>query len=232
MITSTSIGSCSAANHVPVRPDARDDLVEADRGSRARGDARRARARNASGGEYAGSAAALTGSQKNAATGAGARLVEHAIQRGQRLPRRSGRSASVEGGMCGAAARCRARSGPCRPGPARQRERHHRRPVIGLRRRDDARAVGLAALDVVAAREPHRRLVGLRPAADEVHALEPGGRVPRSAHRASRLLGRARELLVVDEREPLRLLRRRLDRRRPGPCPRLVTIAPPLTASR
>ena len=47
-----------------------------------------------------------------------------------------------------------------RPPPPAERERAEGRPVIGLRRRDDAPALRLPTLDVIGARQPDRRFVG------------------------------------------------------------------------
>ena len=95
-------------------------------------------------------------------------------------------------------------------GPAGQGERGDRRPVIGLGRRDDPPAVGLAALDVVAPREPKGRLVGLGAARDEVDAGEAGWRERGQAVRKE-LLRVGGELLVVEERDPGGLRASRLD---------------------
>ena len=116
------------------------------------------------------------------------------------------------------------------PGPAGERERRHGRPVVGLRRRDDPPAVGLAALDVVAPGQADGRLVRLGAAGDEVGPREAFRR-ERESSRASSSCGVARELLVVEERDAARLRPGRLDELGDAVTDQ-VTIAPPPTASR
>ena len=94
--------------------------------------------------------------------------------------------------------------------PSRQRERLHRRAVVRLSGRDHLPAVRLAALDVVRARELERELVCLGAAGDEADARE-AGRSDVDELARELLLRRVREALVVDVRELLGLLTRRLD---------------------
>src|SRR5439155_1706022 len=87
---------------------------------------------------------------------------------------------------------------------AGQGERRHRRAVIGLRRRDDAPSLALAAVDVVSPCEPQRRLVGLRAAggkADARHLGRGGGDQPLG-ELLHRLVG---EVVHVEVRDLLRL---------------------------
>src|SRR5205085_11184945 len=90
-------------------------------------------------------------------------------------------------------------------GPPGERERGHRRAVVGLSRRDHPPAAGLTALHVIAAGKAQGGLVRLRAAGDEVHSREA---LRRHRHELAGelLLRRVGEPLVVDEGELARLL--------------------------
>ena len=93
------------------------------------------------------------------------------------------------------------------PGAAGQSQGRHRRPVVGLGRGDHLPAIGLAALDVEAPRQPQGGLVRLGAAGDELDAREvAGGKGGQLGGQL--LLRRVGEALVVDERHPSRLLAR------------------------
>ena len=93
---------------------------------------------------------------------------------------------------------------PLQAGAAGQREGLHGRPVIGLGRRDHLPAPRFSALDVVAPRQLHGHLVGVRAAGHEA-----GAREPRRGHRhqlsGQLLLGWVGEPFVVDVPETLGL---------------------------
>ena len=93
---------------------------------------------------------------------------------------------------------------PLQPGPAGERERLHRRAVVGLRGRDHLPALRLAALDVVRARQLQRQLVRLGAAGDEAHT---GETLRRDLDQFLRepFLQRIRQALVVHVGEPLGL---------------------------
>ena len=158
---------------------------------------------NASGGLWAGSAAAPIASQKNPAIVSGPRLLDQAVELGERCapgrvePVRARRDVE-DVREVGAERAVEAR-------PSCQPERGDGGAVVGLGGRDEAPAAGLAALHVVAPRQAQCRLVRLGPAGDEVRPREPLGRdVDQLA--GEPLLRRVREALVVDEREPGRLV--------------------------
>ena len=93
------------------------------------------------------------------------------------------------------------------PGAAGQRQGRHRRPVVGLGRGDHLPAIGLAALDVEAPRQPQGGLVRLGAAGDELdERTVAGGKGGQLCGQL--LLRRVGEALIVDERHPSRLLAR------------------------
>ena len=139
--------------------------------------------------------------------GLGPGLLQHLVERRQR-----GLAARVEApgrGRDVQVLRGVAVERPLQARPPGQRQRRDRRAVVGLRGRDDPPALRLAALDVIAARQPQRRLVGLRAAGDEVDAREAGRRQLAEGRREL-LLRRAGELLAVEIGDLARLVRRRL----------------------
>ena len=104
------------------------------------------------------------------------------------------------------------------PGAAGQSQGRHRRPVVGLGGRDHLPAIGLAALDVEAPRQPQGGLVRLGAAGDELDAREvAGGKGGQLGGQL--LLRRVGEALVVDERHPSRLLGSRRPRGRASGAP-------------
>ena len=138
----------------------------------------------------------------------GAHLVERRVQRRER--RVTGRVEASGRGWDMRVPRQVRPEGSLEARPAGKRERLHRRPVVGLRRRDHLPPLRLAALDVVAARQHERHLVGLRAARDELGVGETlGGDGHELARQA--LLERVRQPLVVDVGEALCLAARRLD---------------------
>ena len=137
-----------------------------------------------------------------------AAVFQRAVQGGERLL--AGR---IEAGRAGRNVRDgrQVRSErPVQPRTSRQRERRHRRPVVGLGGGYDAPALLVAALDVVAAGEAQGRLVGLGATGDEGGAREALGGQRHELVREP-LLGRIREPLVVDEADQLGLSAGRFD---------------------
>ncbi len=90
------------------------------------------------------------------------------------------------------------------PGPPRERERLHRRPVVGLGGRDHLPPLRLAALHVVAAGQLDRHLVRVRAARDEP---DPAESLRRDLHQLAGqlLLRRVGEPFVVHVGEPVGL---------------------------
>ena len=100
---------------------------------------------------------------------------------------------------------------------AGERQRAHRRPVIRLRLRDHAPAIRVAPLHVIQARELQRRLVRLGAAGDQSDPGHPR-RDDLQQTIGQSLLRLAREVVVVEVREPFGLLRGgRDDLRHAGP---------------
>ena len=200
-------GSASDANHVPVRPmPVTTSSSTIRKPCRSRRSARPCQ--NASGGEWAGSAAAEIGSQRNAAMES-APCVPMCASSASSAPWPLGSKRHVDGGTYRPGV-TNGWYGAHSPGRPVRRERGHRRAVVGLRLRDDAGAARLAALHVVVVGEPQRRLVGLGTAGHEVHAVEAGRRDADELGRQP-LLRRRGELLVVEVRELVGLTRRGVD---------------------
>ncbi len=135
-------------------------------------------------------------------------LVQDAVERFEgRLPARvevpgRGRDVQVRGEV--------RRVVVVKPRPSGEGKRRDRRPMVGLRRGDNAPAIGLAALHVVAPGQAHGGLVGLGAAG---HEVDPREAFRRECEQLARqlLLRRGRELLVVEKRDAARLLAGRLD---------------------